>query len=237
MQPSFAAVVNGKQVSLKGRSKPFSESLETAFDVNISGLDIPHYLEYVPLQREYEIPSAFLDVKAVISFTQHKDKPPTLTAEGDVILKDVRVTGKDKSPMVRLPMVKAVIFPSDLAARDFRLASLLVQDPEIDVSIDRNGTLNLLSLIPEKQKENDGRGKGGNDRSERGAGPKEQKFTVDSIRLTGGKVRFADASPGIAVQDRSGRSPGRRERPGHRGGEEGRRPGSPFRPKRGRPSS
>ena len=156
VQPSFAAVVNGKPVGLKGRTKPFSESLETTFDVNISGLDIPYYLEYVPFEREYEIPSAVLDVKAVVSFTQHKDKPPTLRAEGDVILKDVRITGKDKSPMVRLPMVKAVIFPSDLVARDFHLAALLVQDPEIDVSRDRNGTLNLLSLNPQDTKESEG---------------------------------------------------------------------------------
>lgn len=138
VQPSFAAVVNGKEVSFKGRTKPFSESLETTFDITISDLVIPHYLEYVPLQREYEIPSAFLDVKAVVSFTQHKDKPPTLSAQGDVILKEVRISGKDKSPMVHLPRVKAVISPSDLVARDFRLAALQVQDPEIDVSIDRN---------------------------------------------------------------------------------------------------
>src|SRR4030042_3976504 len=44
--PAFAAVVNGKEVSLKGRSKTFSESLETTFDINIADLDIPHYLEY-----------------------------------------------------------------------------------------------------------------------------------------------------------------------------------------------
>ena len=138
VQPSFAAVVNGEPIALKGKTKPFSESLETTFDVNISDLDIPHYLEYVPLQREYEILSAFLDVKAVISFTQHKNKPPTLSAEGDVTLKEVRVSGKDKSPMIRLPMVKAVISPSDLAARDFHLASLQVRDPEIDISLDRS---------------------------------------------------------------------------------------------------
>jgi Domain of Unknown Function (DUF748) len=74
VQPSFAAVVNGEPIALKGKTKPFSESLETTFDVNISDLDIPHYLEYVPLHREYEIPSAFLDMKAVVSFTQHKDQ-------------------------------------------------------------------------------------------------------------------------------------------------------------------
>jgi uncharacterized protein involved in outer membrane biogenesis len=196
VQPSFSAAVNGKAVGLKGKTKPFSESLETTIDVNISDLDIPHYLEYVPLQREYEIPSAFLDVKAVVSFTQHKDKPPTLRAEGDVTLKAVRLSGKDKSPMIRLPMVKAVISPSDLAARDFRLAALQLKDPEIDVSIDRNGMLNLLSLIPKIQKEKEVEKEGEKTTAKEEPGGKEQKFTVDSIRLSGGKVRFADASLG-----------------------------------------
>ncbi|MCP2500813.1 MAG: DUF748 domain-containing protein [Deltaproteobacteria bacterium] len=196
VQPSFAAVVNGKPVGFKGKTKPFSESLETTFDVNISDLDIPHYLEYVPLQRQYEIPSAFLDVNAVISFTQYKDKPPTLRAEGDVTLKELRINGKDRSPMVHLPTVKVVISPSDLAARDFHLAALQVQDPEIDVSVDRNGKLNLLSLLPEKQKESETEGKGEAIAAKDEPGGKEEKFAVDSIRLTGGKVRFADASRG-----------------------------------------
>ncbi|HEY6097260.1 MAG TPA: DUF748 domain-containing protein, partial [Candidatus Deferrimicrobium sp.] len=196
VQPSFAAVVNGKPVGLKGRTKPFSESLETTFDVNLSDLDLPHYLEYVPLRREYEIPSAFLDVKAVVSFTQHKEKPPTLRAEGEVIFKDVRITGKDKSPMVHLPMVKAVISPSDLVARDFHLAALQVRDPEIDAAVDRNGKLNLLSLSPEKQKESEVKEKGGAAAANEKPGGAEQVFTIDAIRLSGGKVRFADASPG-----------------------------------------
>ncbi|HEX9850782.1 DUF748 domain-containing protein [Candidatus Deferrimicrobium sp.] len=204
VEPAFAAVVNGKEVSFKGRSKPFSESLETAFDMNISGLDIPHYLEYVPLQREYKIPSAFLDVKAVVSFTQHKDKPPTLRAEGEVILRDVRVTDKDKSRMVRLPMVKAVILPSDLVARDFHLASLQVQDPEIDVSMDRNGKLNIMYLVPEKHTENNVDPKEGKNAPEEGPDEREQKFTVDSLRLTGGKVRFTDASRGISFRTNLG---------------------------------
>ena len=196
VQPSFAAVVNGKPVVFNGKTKPFSESLETIFDVNISDLDIPHYLEYVPFQREYEIPSAFLDVKAAISFTQYKDKPPTLSAQGDVILKEFRVSGKDNSTMIRLPLVKAVIFPSDLAARDFRLTALQVQDPEVNVSIDRNGKLNLLSVIPKKQKENEVENSGVSIAPKEEPGAKDQKFTVDSIRLSGGKVRFADASLG-----------------------------------------
>ncbi|HLN90383.1 MAG TPA: DUF748 domain-containing protein, partial [Patescibacteria group bacterium] len=197
VHPSFSAVVNGKRISLKGKTKPFSESLETTFDVNISNLDIPYYLEYVPVRRDYVISSAFLDVNVVVTFTQHKEKPPTLSAKGDVILREVRVLGKDKSPMVHLPMVKAVIYPSDLAARDFRLTSLQVRDPEIDVSKDRNGKFNILSLITEKQKDNSTERRGGKTSSKEEPGAvKEQNFTVDSIRMSGGKIRFADASLG-----------------------------------------
>ena len=197
VQPSFTAVVNGEPVALKGKTKPFSESMETTFDVNISHLDVSHYLEYVPLEREYEIPSAILDVNAIVSFTDHKNKLPTLTVKGDVTLKDVRVLGKDKSPMIHLPMVKVTVSPTDLAARDFRLSSINVQDPEIDVSIDRNGKLNLLSLIPRKQNGNSIEEKVEKTAPVEGAGVKEQKFNVDSIRIAGGIVRFADASRGL----------------------------------------
>ena len=197
VQPSFAAVVNGEPVALKGRTKPFSESLETTFDVNVSDLDIPHYLAYVPLKMEYEIPSALLDVHAVVSYSQQKDKTPILRVKGDVTLKEVRVTGKDKSPMIHLPTVKAVIFPSDLAARDFHLTALQVRDPEIDVSIDSNKRFNLSSLIPEDNKGSEIEKKKETTAVKEEPGGKEQKITVDSIRLTGGKVRFADASRGM----------------------------------------
>ncbi len=204
VKPSFAAVVNGKQISIEGKSKPFSPSLETTFALNISDLDIPHYLAYVPLQREYEVLSAFLDVKAVIHFTQHANRPATLTAEGDVTLKEVRVSGKDGRPMIHLPKVKAAIFPSDLAARDFHLTDLEVEAPEIDISIDDNKKVNLLSLLPEKQKDNSAKEESSEKPEKNQPGVKEPKFTVDSIRLTGGKVRFSDTSRGTPFRTQLG---------------------------------
>jgi hypothetical protein len=204
VQPSFAAVVNGDPVSFVGKTKPFAESLETRFDVNVVDLDLTNFLEYVPLRLEYEIPSAFLTVKAVLSFTQHKNKSPILRAEGDVILKDVRVWGRDKSPMLYLPLVKASVSPSDLVTREFRLASLQVQDPEIDVSIDGNGKMNLLSLIPQKEKENTDVPEDRKTTPNDGSVAKEPILSVDSIRLDGGKVLFADASRGIPFKTELG---------------------------------
>ncbi len=152
--PSFAAIVNGDAVSMKGWTKPFMESLETVFEINVADLDIPRYLEYLPFRREYEVPSALLDVKAILRFLQRKNGPPSVSVDGYALLRDVRVTGRDKRPMVSLPSVRAVVLPADIGAGKYHLASITVRDPEIDVVLDENKRLNLLSLIPQKEKEN-----------------------------------------------------------------------------------
>ena len=102
VHPSFSAVINGDKVSLKGRSKPFSDTRETVFDVNVADLNIPFYLEYVPFLLDYEIPSAFLDVKSVVTFSYPEGGAPALRVEGEVTLREVRVRGKDKQPMLHL---------------------------------------------------------------------------------------------------------------------------------------
>ncbi len=199
IQPSFAAVVNGDAVSLKGRTKPFHDSLETDFNINVIDLSIPKYLEYLPFRREYEVPSALLDVQAVVSFLQREDGPPSIRVDGYAELRKVRVTGKDKSPMISLPSVRAVVSPADIGAGEYRLASLTIREPEIDVTIDRNQRLNLLSLIPEKEIGNPGIDNEAETRSSAGEdaaakGEKGSAFSVEAVRLSGGKVRFTDAS-------------------------------------------
>jgi uncharacterized protein involved in outer membrane biogenesis len=194
VHPDFSAVVNGDEVSLKGRSKPFSNTRETVFDVNLANINIPHYLEYVPFRRDYEIPSAFLDVQSVISFGQTPGKPPTLRVEGEVTLREVQVRGKDKKPMLQLPMIKGTISPSDIVAREFRVATLTVNAPEIHAAIDRSGKLNFLVLSMQDKKgnadEESVRKPGG---AAEPTGP-EAKISIEEIRVSRGKLRFSDAS-------------------------------------------
>ena len=192
IQPSFEAVVNGDAVSLNGKTKPFSESRETTFDVNIKDLNIPYYLAYLPEQREFGIPSGYLDVKAAVSFAQPKGKPPAIRVEGNVTLREVRLQGKEKSPMLHLPRIEVEVSPSDIVSREFRVASLTVKDPGVDAVIDRSGTLNLLLLSM--------RGGKGNGEDERAGAPSggvepaspQTKIIIDAFRLSGGKVRFRD---------------------------------------------
>jgi hypothetical protein len=195
-QPSFSANVNGKAVAFSGKTRPLYDTRETVLDVNVANLDIPHYLEYLPVRRDYEVPSAFLDLKGVVSYVAYKDKPPAVRVEGEASLREVRILGKGKTPMVSLPLVHVVLSPSDVVARDFRLASVTVKDPEIDAAIDRNGTLNLMALIPGKEKEEPAAAAGSGTPPASPGNEPGGRFSVETIRLSGGKVRFSDASRG-----------------------------------------
>jgi len=58
VQPSFSAVVNGKRISLKGKTKPFRRVAGNHLRRDHLGpSDIPYYLEYVPVRRDYVISS------------------------------------------------------------------------------------------------------------------------------------------------------------------------------------
>ena len=61
---------------LRGKTKPFADSLETVFDIEFEDLDLPFYLAYVPFKMNFRVPSAFLDAKAKITFLRSKDKAP-----------------------------------------------------------------------------------------------------------------------------------------------------------------
>ena len=59
VQPYLSAKVNGTPYELRGKTKPFADSLETVFDVEFRDLDLPYYLAYVPFKMNFRIPSAF----------------------------------------------------------------------------------------------------------------------------------------------------------------------------------
>ncbi len=188
VQPAFSANINGSPYSIEGKTKPFADSLETAFDINIRDLNIPYYLAYFPMKMKFKLLSAFLDTDAKISFIQYKDKGPSLTVSGNVSLKKVALDDEQKNPLFRLPMLEVGIAPSEPLKKVFHLSKISFQSPELNVQRSQRGTLNLESLLPE------------NKSAQRSAQPETKKdempfsIDVDQILLAAGKVSFLDHS-------------------------------------------
>ena len=89
VQPRFSALVNGDSFTIEGKTKPFADSLETEFDINIHDLDLADYLGYVPAHKKFKLLSGALDLTGKLSYVLHEDKGPDLVLTGKMTLRDI----------------------------------------------------------------------------------------------------------------------------------------------------
>ncbi len=186
VQPHFSAKINETPYVLQGKTKPFADSQETSFDIDIKDLDIPYYLAYVPMKMNFKIVSAYLDTQTKISFIQSKDKKPSLTVTGNVSLKKIAIDDQKKNPLLRLPLLDISIAPSEPIAKIIHLSKVSVQSPALEIRCDEKEAVNVQSLFPEKQ--------------ETKPAPEKVEVStplsvdIDEMQLVGGKVSFSDLS-------------------------------------------
>ncbi|HSB63532.1 MAG TPA: DUF748 domain-containing protein, partial [Thermoanaerobaculia bacterium] len=87
--PVLDAKVNGSPFALRGKTRPFSRTHETAIDLDLSDVDVPFYLAYVPVETRSKLTSARLDAKLAFSFTQPPKGRPALVVSGTLGLRKV----------------------------------------------------------------------------------------------------------------------------------------------------
>ena len=191
VQPHFSAKINGTPYTIQGKTKPFADSRESSFDVNINDLDIPYYLAYAPMKMNFKIVSAFLDTQAKISFIETKGKKPSLIVAGNVSLKKIAVEDEQKKSLLRLPLFDISIAPSEPLSKIIHVSKVSIQSPELEIRRDQKGRLNVSSLLQEEKKTK----------------PVPEKVTdsapfslnIDEIQMTGGKISFSDFTPSEPV--------------------------------------
>jgi hypothetical protein len=186
VQPAFYALVNGTPFQIDGETKPFKDSRESTIHLNIDKLEIPKYVEYSPVELNFKVPSGLLTSKLRVTFRTIKDKPSVLSITGNVGVADFVLREKTDVPLLNLPALDVVIDDLAVFAKQANLKSVRVQAPELHVTRNRDGTLNLNSLITEGQT----------------AKPQDQKtdekpfgYRIDQVTVDQGKVFFTDRSP------------------------------------------
>jgi uncharacterized protein involved in outer membrane biogenesis len=185
VQPSFSAKINETPYAIQGKTKPFADSRETNFDIDIKDLDIPYYLAYLPMKLNFTIASAYLSTQIKLAFIQYKDKESTLVVTGNVSLKKLALDDEKKNPLFKLPLMEIGIAPSEPLKKVFHLSKVSIQSPELNVVRNQAGVLNIESRFP-RVEERIGEIKKGE--------TAPTTVDADEIELKGGKVYFSDLS-------------------------------------------
>lgn len=186
VQPAFYALVNGSPFQIDGETKPFKDSRDSTIHLDIDKLQIPKYVEYSPVDLNFKIPSGQLNSKLTVTFRTSKDKPSVLSISGAIGIADFVLQEKTDAPLLNLPALDVVIDDVEVLAKQATLKSVKIQSPELHVTHNRDGTVNLTSLIQESKTEK---------APEQKTSEKPFGYRVDEIVVDQGKVFLTDRSP------------------------------------------
>jgi hypothetical protein len=152
VQPSFFARVDGTPVELHGRTKPFKDTLETSIDLNIEHLELPRYVEYLPLKLGFQLASGLLDTRLTASFVRSQGKAPVVVVRGDIGLEKLSIRELDGTSLLNLAALDVPVGNVDVLERKIELGHIALTSPEVFVSRDKQGGINWMSVRPQMDK-------------------------------------------------------------------------------------
>ena len=145
-QPVFHAKVNGAPFDLRGSTKPFSPTHETTVNLNLTDLDLPYYLAYVPKTMPSRITSGRLDTRLALTFSQPGGGSPRLVVTGTTAVRSLAATFSGR-PVLKCESFDAALASFDVFARKARFSSVKVVAPEIWVRRDKEGRRPILEAF------------------------------------------------------------------------------------------
>ncbi len=183
VEPSLAAAVNGSPLRLKGDTKPFKDTRETALALDFDRIDLPTYVAYSPLPLPVQLRGGELDTRLTLRFVAGADNTPrTLSLAGTVELRQLRLSDGTSEPLLELPRAQVELTQFDAVANALAIGTIAVEAPLLHLRRNRDGSTNLDAL----------RTPAGT-RADPGGPP--LRFDIAKVSLRDGRILFSDRQP------------------------------------------
>jgi uncharacterized protein involved in outer membrane biogenesis len=183
VEPLFEAKVDGSSVRITGRSKPFTPNRHTIVDVDVSGIDLPRYLAYLPMKLNLQVGSGILDSEITLDFKM--GEAPALKANGRLTLHDAVAVQPDGRDLLRIPELTARQIDFDLQGKALTVGELSTARGTLSLVRRADGKLNLQGLFPRRKEE-------GNDAGGSAQGHKRWEIALTKAEVQDYTVDLAD---------------------------------------------
>ncbi|KAF0159528.1 MAG: hypothetical protein FD159_469 [Syntrophaceae bacterium] len=196
VEPKFSAIVNGHTFAVAGKTQPFLTSRETLFDIEIKDIDVPFYLQYVPVKMNFKLTEARLDTKIQLNFIMHKDKSPELKLTGQAALRKVTLDDLQGNKILRLPALTVNLASVEPFVPKVHLTQIALDAPQLVIRRDKKGNINLLNLVGPDKKDAQTKPPDTPGKPDDGAKKKKELILlVDSFLIDKADITFIDAQP------------------------------------------
>ncbi|HUI45900.1 MAG TPA: DUF748 domain-containing protein [Nitrospirota bacterium] len=148
VQPSLSALINGRQLTINGASKVFSDSRETSLDIALKDMDIPYYLAYSPVPLKVKVLSGKLDVLMRLTFREYATRAPMLSLAGETRIRDLGIsTRENAAQFINIPLLSVKDISLDLEKRKIDIGAVSTEQGRLTVSRLKDGRMNYDSML------------------------------------------------------------------------------------------
>ncbi len=218
-QPVLAGELNDTQLKVDVSTKPFAESLETVVDINLAGVDLPYYFDYVPVDLGLDITGGHLNLESKIRFKKASEGKTDLEVSAVADLADLQVTDTAADEILALSGLHVEMAPSRPLEKQIRLSAVSLDEPVVTLVRDFNGSLNLARLGPKSENRTSSESGADESMAESQAQADKEKaeaeeaaseedpfiFELDELNLSSGTLNYQDfAAPGASATPHDG---------------------------------
>lgn len=201
VEPKFSAIINGHALAVVGKTQPFLTSRESLIDIDLKDINVPFYLQYVPIKMNFKLTGTRLDTKLQLHFIMHQDKSPELKLKGQAALKNVILDDLRGNKILRLPALNVNLADVEPLVPKVHLAQIALDTPQLVIRRDKEGNINLLNLIGSNKKEAQARPKAAQVKPDDQTGKKKElSLLVDNFLIDKADITFIDAKPAKPVK-------------------------------------
>ena len=193
VQPSFSATVNGAPLSLKGDSRPFSETRESTLNIDLDRFDLGALGGYLPSTLPIGLRSAVLDSELRVVFKEVSDQVFSLMLDGAAHLSGVALSERSGEPLLAWKRLDVELDSSDLVNLKLAVRRIALDGLDLGLRVNRRGEFNVLQIAdalagPPKP--------AAPAKAEAAAAPaaKSPEWSIGGFVLSNGLVRWRDES-------------------------------------------
>ncbi len=186
-QPLFRAVINDSPINLEGELKPFSNSQEMQLSLVLENIDLPYYLDYVPVDLPVDLRNGKLSLDLDILYRITTENGGELELSGQLDLTSLDIWDKREEKLFFLPLLQIELAPSQPLQQQVHLSTVRVYNLEVQLKRNRQGEWNHARMAPTEEEQ---------------ASPKAQeketvlfKLLVDTLEIHDGVLFFEDNLP------------------------------------------
>ncbi|MBU0730725.1 MAG: DUF748 domain-containing protein, partial [Proteobacteria bacterium] len=176
IKPSFSAIINDSPIRMKGDTRIKDDSIEANLELNLTDIDLPEYLAYLPSNSDFLVTKGKADLTLNLTF-KTSDKKSQLGIDGAGKISDLRLNDKSGKNLATIPelQISGNFIP---LAKTYHITNLVLNNPKILIERDPGGKLNIPVQSPAKE----------------ASAASQIKLRIDNILVKNGDLSFIDQS-------------------------------------------